>query len=114
MGRLIDADLLKQCYTGKNSLGTNENDSKADYVSIRKMIDNQPTACDTENELRLLKNYLHNKSKAYRQRNANYVIVRDLLMANTSHAGMTSCIMKCYELGINPYGYNLEGAVKDE
>ena len=46
--RLIDADLLKQCYTGKNSLGTNDNDSKADYASIRKMIDSQPTAYDAD------------------------------------------------------------------
>ena len=44
--RLIDVDALKICYTGKNSLGTNNNDSKADYASIRKMIDSQPTAYD--------------------------------------------------------------------
>lgn len=43
MGRLIDADLLKECYAGTNSL-----DGKADYMSIRKMIDNQPTAYDVE------------------------------------------------------------------
>lgn len=43
MGRLIDADLLKECYAGTNAL-----DGKADYMSIRKMIDNQPTAYDVE------------------------------------------------------------------
>lgn len=41
MSRLIDADLLKECYAGTNAL-----DGKADYMSIRKMIDNQPTAYD--------------------------------------------------------------------
>lgn len=55
MGRLIDADLLKQCYTGKNSLGTNNNNSKADYASIRKMIDNQPTAYDVDKVVEQLK-----------------------------------------------------------
>lgn len=39
--RLIDADLLKECYAGTNAL-----DGKADYMSIRKMIDNQPTVYD--------------------------------------------------------------------
>jgi hypothetical protein len=112
MGRLIDADLLSNKI---NHIG---------YVpvcvdcmtkhNILEVIDNQQTAYDAKDELRLLKNYLHNKSKAYRQGNANYVIVRDLLMANTSHSGKTSCIMKCHELGIEPYGYDLEGAVKDE
>ena len=43
MSRLIDADLLKECYAGTNAL-----DGKADYMSIRKMIDNQPTAYDIE------------------------------------------------------------------
>lgn len=36
--RLIDADPLKLCYTG-----TNGYDDKAEYSSIRKMIDMQPT-----------------------------------------------------------------------
>lgn len=36
--RLIDADKLKACYTGFNGL-----DDKADYLSIRTMIDSQPT-----------------------------------------------------------------------
>lgn len=36
--RIIDADNLKKCYTGSNGL-----DNKADYLSIRRMIDNQPT-----------------------------------------------------------------------
>lgn len=43
MSRLIDADSLKECYAGTNAL-----DGKADYMSIRKMIDNQPTAYDVE------------------------------------------------------------------
>ena len=53
--RLIDADALKICYMGKNSLGTNNNDSKADYASIRKMIDAQPTAYDVDKVVEQLK-----------------------------------------------------------
>lgn len=41
--RLIDADKLKLCYTGTNGL-----DDKAEYFSIRKMIDSQPTAYDVD------------------------------------------------------------------
>lgn len=41
--RVIDADKLKKCYTGTNGM-----DNKADYLSIRKMIDNQPTIERTE------------------------------------------------------------------
>lgn len=41
--RVIDADKLKKCYTGTNGM-----DNKADYLSIRKMIDNQPTVEQTE------------------------------------------------------------------
>ena len=36
--RPLEADELKRSYTGSNGL-----DNKADYISIRKMIDNQPT-----------------------------------------------------------------------
>ena len=36
--RIIDADNLKKCYTSSNGL-----DKKAYYLSIRRMIDNQPT-----------------------------------------------------------------------
>lgn len=60
------------------------------------------------NELRILKNFLYCMPKIYARRNANYCIVRDILMQGTSTAGMTSCIAKCRELGIDPYGYNLE------
>jgi hypothetical protein len=65
-------------------------------------------------EIRLLKNYLSNMPKVYGLRNQNWVVVRDLLMSGTSTSGMTSSIAKCRELGIDPYGHNLEGAVKDE
>lgn len=39
--RLIDANVLKKCYEGHNGM-----DDKADYTSIRKVIDLQPTVCD--------------------------------------------------------------------
>ena len=41
--RLIDADKLKKCYEGHN-----ESTAKADYLSICKMIDSQPTAYDVD------------------------------------------------------------------
>lgn len=41
--RIIEADSLKKCYTGSNGL-----DDKADYLSIRRMIDNQPTVEPTK------------------------------------------------------------------
>lgn len=80
-------------------------------ILSKYIIGDIPTAYDAEYELRLLKNYLYHKPKTYRQRNQNFVVVRDLLMSGTSHAGMTSCVMKCHELGIDPYGYELKGAV---
>ena len=59
-------------------------------------------------ELRILKNFLGNMTKAYRQRNMNWVVVQDILMKGTSTAGRTSCCEKCTELGIDPWGYSLE------
>ena len=41
--RLIDADKLKKCYEGHNGI-----DDKADYLSIHRMIDSQPTAYDVD------------------------------------------------------------------
>lgn len=61
-----------------------------------------------EFELRVLRNHISNMPKVYRQRNCNHVIVRDILMRGTSTAGMTSCVEKCRELGIDPYAYTLE------
>lgn len=65
----------------------------------------------TPNELDIIENFIHAMPKTYRARNHNHVVVRDILLRKTSTAGMTSCVMKCYELGIDPYGYALE-AVK--
>lgn len=83
---------------------------------LHKLIVNQVNAYDVDKELRLLKNYIDNMPKAYRKRNVNWVIVRDLLMAGTLHAGRTSSINKCFELGIDAYDYELvvKGVAKDE
>jgi len=61
-----------------------------------------------ETELRILRNFIRNMPKVYRQRNMNWVIVMDLLMQGTSTSGGSSCMSKCRELGMNPYGYRLE------
>lgn len=61
-----------------------------------------------ELELRILNNFVSKMTKAYSKRTINWCIVRDILMRGTSHMGSSSCIDKCYELGINPYEYNLE------
>lgn len=66
------------------------------------------------NEFKILENFIYMMPKTYRQRNANHVVARDILLRNTSTAGMTSCCIKCRELGIDPYGYDLKGAVKNE
>jgi len=58
-------------------------------------------------ELRILKNYIDNMPKVYRKRHVNFVIVQDILLWGTSTAGKTSCVNKCIELGIDPYGYDL-------
>jgi hypothetical protein len=59
-------------------------------------------------ELKIVENFLYRMPKVYRKRHANHTVVRHILMAGTSTAGMTSCCIKCNELGIDPYGYNLE------
>jgi len=63
---------------------------------------------ETPETLRILKNYISVMSKIYRQRNDNAAIVHDLILSGTSTAGRTSCIAKCRELGIDPYGHDLE------
>lgn len=109
--RLIDADEFKKQLS---AMAIKENLNIQKVSAMINLIDSQPTAYDVELEIRLLKNYLSNMPKVYRFRNQNWVVVRDLLMTGTSHAGQTSCIMKCRELGIDPYGYDLKGVVKDE
>lgn len=61
-----------------------------------------------EEELRILNNFLDCMTKAYRQRNQNWLVVRDILLNRTSTAGKTSCIAKCIELKIDPWRYELE------
>ena len=66
--RLIDADKLKKCYEGHNGI-----DDKADYSSIRKMIDNQTTAYDVDKVVEGLKT--DSSVKLYGSRNSgNYMI----------------------------------------
>jgi len=60
------------------------------------------------NELNILKNFLSMMPKVYRERNTNWIVVRDILLDGTSTAGRTSCIAKCRELGIDPCGHTLE------
>ena len=57
------------------------------------------------NELQILKNYINMMPKIYRKRHCNWVIVRDILLANTATSGNTSCRNKCIELGIDPDKY---------
>ena len=61
-----------------------------------------------ENELRILNNFINEMPKIYRTRNANWCVVRDILMQGTSTAGRTSCIDKCIDLGVDPYEYKLQ------
>ncbi|MEG1365685.1 MAG: hypothetical protein RSC96_00555 [Oscillospiraceae bacterium] len=61
-------------------------------------------------ELRVLESFIRNMPKAYRKRTHNWVVVNDILLPAL---GQTSCIDKCKELGIKPFGYTLE-RVKDD
>lgn len=63
---------------------------------------------EKDNDLRILRNFLENMTKAYRKRSVNWVVVQDILMAGTTTAGSTSCIAKCRDIGIDPWGYTLE------
>lgn len=58
-------------------------------------------------ELRILNNFIKNMPKVYRKRNVNWIVVQDILLNGTYTAGSTSCIAKCRELGIDPWGYEL-------
>lgn len=60
-----------------------------------------------DDEIRILRNYISNMTKVYRQRNRNWVVVKDILMQGTSTAGRTSSIAKCIELGINPDAHEI-------
>ena len=59
-------------------------------------------------ELRILENFIDCMPNAYRKRNRNQAVVRDILLAGTSTMGSTSCYKKCLELGIDPDGYSID------
>jgi len=65
-------------------------------------------------ELRIVRNFINKMPQTYRKRNINRVVIRDILMSGTRYMGSTSCDNKCIELGIDPYGYVLEGESNDE
>ena len=69
---------------------------------------------NNNDELRILKNFLDHMPKAYRARNINWVVVRNILMHRTSTSGRTSCCKKCVQLRIDPYGYSLESEEQNE
>jgi len=64
-------------------------------------------------EYRLLENFIFYMTKTYRERNQNWVIVKDFLQLGTHEGGATSSIRKCLILGINPDGYTLERKVQE-
>lgn len=65
------------------------------------------TETQQQTELRILKNFIDCMSKSYRNVTQNWEVVQDILMRGTSTAGQTSCIAKCREMGIDPYGYEI-------
>jgi len=54
----------------------------------------------------IIKNFVGCMAKSYRGTTQNWKVVKDILMNGTSTAGQTSCIAKCRELRIDPYGYD--------
>ena len=61
-----------------------------------------------EDELRILRNFIRQKPIIYGVKTQNWVVVMDILLSGTSTGGRTSCIKKCIELGIDPYGHKCE------
>ena len=75
---------------------------------VENEVSNRYNAIIKVAERRILVNFINNMTKVYRERNANWVVVRDILLSGTSTSGRTSCIKKCFDLGIDPYSYSLE------
>jgi hypothetical protein len=65
------------------------------------------TETTQQTELRIVNNFIHCMSKSYREINQNCTIVNDILIKGSESASAESCIVKCRELGIDPYGYEI-------
>ena len=66
-----------------------------------------------ELQIDILHNFIEMMPKVYRKRNCNWIVVRDILLYRTTTSGKTSCIKKCLELGIDPFGYTFKSEVKE-
>jgi hypothetical protein len=58
--------------------------------------------------LSILQNIEDNIPKTRRNRHPNWRIVKDFMLARTSHGGCTSCCKFCEMLGVDPYGRKFE------
>lgn len=92
--------------TGKRSAEDTNTILSALNVGI-EAIEKQSTVKEM-NEINIIKNFLYRMPKTYRKRTMNWVVVKHILLNRTSTAGRTSCIEKCRELRIDPYGYTLD------
>lgn len=62
----------------------------------------------------IIKNFVNCMAKTYREITQNWRVVQDILLNGTSKAAETSCIEKCRELNIDPYGYDFTRLNKQE
>lgn len=90
-------DIVRLCY---ESIEREIN--RLPQYRLENVYDNEEMPVEVE--LRILRSYIRHMPKVYRKSNDNWVIVRDLIMNGTGRAGMTSCLIECTRLGINPYG----------
>lgn len=58
---------------------------------------------------RILHNYLAMMSKRYREKNPNWIVVRDLLLGGQHAGGCLYAMEECERIGVDPEGYELEG-----
>ena len=65
--RFIDADALKECYHESSDTRADGTMAKADYTSIRKMIDAQPTAYDVEAKIAELRRKMEAQEKRFEE-----------------------------------------------
>lgn len=71
-------------------------------VTVRILPRNQMRVEDIR---RVLVNFIRQMPRAYRRRNANATVVRDIILKGTGYAGFESCCTICEAIGCDPMAY---------
>lgn len=64
-----------------------------------------PSLMRVEDIRRVLVNYIRQMPRAYRRRNANATVVRDIILKGTGYAGFENCCTICEAIGCDPMAY---------